>query len=102
MDDINLIDINVMEIDKPINLTINPKELKAYFPDRERDISVDTIKKLLRVVCLWNNEYKSNNIDGPRYSVKITTSKEVVEYRGTGNYPYNFKEFLDLIGKIYG
>ena len=35
MDDINLIDINVMEIDKPINLTINPKELKAYFPDRE-------------------------------------------------------------------
>ena len=102
MNDINQIDINVNGIDRPIDITINPKELKAYIPSGEKKIDESIITKLLSIVCLWNNEYKKNIIDGPIYLVKITTSKEVVEYKGMGDYPYNFKEFLDLIGKIYG
>ena len=102
MDDIIRIDVDIRGIDMPISFSINPKELKVYFHGEEKDISKDTIAKLLRIVSLWNNMYKGSNVDGPNYLVKITTSKEVVEYKGMGDYPYNFKEFLDLIGKIYG
>lgn len=101
MDDINQIDINVDGVIKPINLTINPKELKAYSSLGEREISSDFIPKLLRIVCLWKND-SASVIDGPSYLVRITTSKEVVDYKGKGSLPYNFNEFLDLIGNIYG
>ena len=102
MDDIKLIDISVKGINKPMELTINPKELKVYCPNGIKDIDNNTISKLLKIICLWNGEYKKSVIDGLEYRIKITTSKEVVEYKGMGDYPYNFKEFLDLIGKIYG
>ena len=101
MNDISQIDINVDGINKPINLTITPKELKVYTPLGEKDISSDFVSKLLRIVCLWKND-STSVIDGPSYLVRITTSKEVVDYKGKGNLPYNFKEFLDLIGTIYG
>ena len=101
MNDINQIDINVDGIIKPINMTIKPKELKAYSSLGEKEISSDFVPKLLRIVCLWKND-NSSIIDGPSYLVRITTSKEVVDYNGKGSLPYNFKEFLDLIGKLYG
>ena len=102
MNDIERIDINVMRIGRPIFLTINPKEFKAYGSNGEKDISIDTIERLLSIVCLWDDEYLNNKIDAPEYRVQITTIKETVEYKGIGNYPDNYKEFLNLVGKING
>lgn len=103
MEDIKKIEIRIISLTRNIELIIIPETLKIYVEDKINDISLHEIEQLLKIMCLWNNEYIDDKIiDSEKFIIKIYTDHGVDEYYGNGKYPANYQAFIEEVEKLYG
>ena len=104
MNEIIKIEINIESLSNSFSILIVPNALKAYKSGNEIDIKQDFVKKLLSIICTWGNNNVSNNVIDPlTYEVTVYIKDNKIDrYYGKGKYPYNFTEFMDLLGDLDG
>ncbi len=102
MYNIDKIEININNIFNTIDVLIIPDTLKAYKDGKEISINEDYIKRLLRIICLWDKQNNSNQgLDSSSYDIRIYSEGKVDIYSGNTR-PHGFKELLDLLGDLDG
>ena len=80
-----------------------PDTLKAYKDNNEINIDEEYIKRLLRVICLWDKEYTDDSkMDASSYEIKIYYEGKCDTYYGKGKYPNNYQELIDMLGDLDG
>ena len=102
MNSINNIEISIEDFNS-MNINIVPNVLKVYVKDQEKNIDVETIEKILNIICKWEKEYINNRfLDAPTCRVKIVTNTGIDEYYMRGDYPKTYDEFHRIVSDIYG
>ena len=103
MYNVNKIEINIDNTFNTINVLIMPDTLKAYKNNKENNIDEEYIKRLLRIISLWDHKYIDNSvIDGSSFEVKVYTTSGVDRFYGKNKYPNNYQELLDMLGDLDG
>lgn len=99
MDDVNTIEIMISN-NSSNNLTYI--DVNKMMINYDKPIDKKVLKKLLDIICLWNNEYGVNGIDTEEFNVKIYSDKGLEQFHGKGVYPDNYEEFIKIVGEING
>lgn len=103
MDYIDKIEIKINDFVNKMELFIVPNTLRVYVKENVKSINKDELDRLLRIICKWNHQYIDKRIiDAQMFRIRIYTNNGVDEYFGSGVYPDNYSEFLELVRGIYG
>lgn len=101
MDNIENIEINYTLSAKNYSVVINTKDLSMYKNGIRKQISKGALVRLLSFFKSWKNEYlSSKDLDANSFEVKIKTDKELIVYKGKGDYPKNYNGFIRFISNI--
>lgn len=58
----------------------------------------DFYYKLEKIIALWNNNYSGNN-NSNYWELKISSQEKEIVIKGTGDYPYNWNDLIDLVSE---
>ena len=86
---------------KIIEISIDVLKETITINNKEKIITKEQIKDLIRIIRNWDNEYHNSNIiDAESFLIKITTDKEIEIIKGKGNYPSNYKMLKEWISDL--
>lgn len=95
--------VDKLEIITEENFILFDNKLKKIIiNDQEKDFKEDIFNKLLNIICLWTNNYINNNtLDGTEYKINIYSNNLKEEIIIKNDFPFNFIEFLKVLGEVY-
>lgn len=87
------------------------RAVSIYLDDEDKVFTINGINckmdkeefknRLLDIVLFWDEKMIAKGvIDGEEYSVKIKKENNVIEFKGYGKYPENYKDFIKLIEEV--
>lgn len=95
---IDMIDV----IENEIKFVIFPKKEKVLIEGDYYPIERKKIDELIRIICLWDNEYTSqDSLDGNYFEVNVYYDGKVDRMRGRRGIPKNYEEFANYVRSIY-
>lgn len=102
MDDIKNIEIRINEYGISYDLNIIPSELKVLIKNKEKEIDINTIEKILDIICKWDYNYINDTIiDAPTCKIVVNTTEKTDEYFLKGRYPNTYNALRKIVSDIY-
>lgn len=70
--------------------------------NKEKQITIEKIDDLIRIIRTWNNEYINPKIiDAESFLIKINTDEGIEIIKGHGDYPNNYNLLKEWISDLY-
>ena len=103
MDNIDKIDIRISGPKNHMELFIVPSTMKLYVKGKIKDLDSESLELILNIIRKWDYEYVDDDVeDAETFKVRIYTGKGVDEYFGSGKYPKNYDEFINILKILCG
>ena len=99
----NSIEIYINNIGNNLKLYIDTKKNKITINETEKEITIEKIDELIRIIRTWDNIYKDNNhqIDRETFLININTNEGIECIKGEGGYPENYSMLKEWLGEYY-
>ena len=99
----NSIEIYINNIGNNLKLYIDTKKNKITINETEKEITIEKIDELIRIIRTWDNIYKDNNhqIDRETFLININTNEGIEYIKGEGGYPENYSMLKEWLGEYY-
>ena len=99
---IQTIEINIRNgILEKINALIIYERKICYINNKKYEITDEFLDELLDTICLWKNEYGSDdNIDSEEFTINVKTKDSEEIFHGKGIFPYNYPYLKELLGDV--
>lgn len=73
----------------------------CYINNKKYQATDAFIEELIQTICLWKNEYGSDeNIDSEEFLIKVKSTNGIETFHGKGIFPHNYEVLKELLGDI--
>lgn len=103
MKDVDRIEIAIENMGQSLYVIIDVSNNTLKVNHVEKEILASSIERLLKMICLWKNEYRGYQaIDSERFEIRVFCGDREDRFHGKGSYPPNYIEFRKWLGELCG